>query len=74
MKGLLSAALEARQVSENPPKDCWENRALSSREGRGVAGSQAVPSESKLGNTEAFRPDSISRAVHGGRLFLGGRE
>lgn len=59
MKGLLSAALEARQVSERAsPKDCWENQALSSQEGRGVAGSQAVPSESKLGNTVAFRPDS----------------
>lgn len=47
MKGLLSAALEARQVSESL-KDCWE-----SREGRGIVGSRAVPFlQSKLGNTQ----------------------
>lgn len=37
MKGLLSAALEARQVSASL-EDCWESRQLGSQEGRGIAG------------------------------------
>lgn len=52
MKGLLSAALEARQVSESL-KDCWESPELSSQEGRGIVGSRAVPFlQSKLYNTQ----------------------
>lgn len=52
MKELLSAALEARQVSASL-KDCWESRALSSQEGRGIVGSEAVPFlQSELCNTQ----------------------
>lgn len=41
MKGLLSAALEAGQVSASL-QNCWESPELRSQEGRGIVGSQAV--------------------------------
>lgn len=55
MKGLLSAALEARQVSASL-KGCWDCWALSSQEGRGIVG---------VGLCLFFSPSSVTQWLSG---------